>query len=390
MREKLASRLEALEDEGLRRALITVGPPAVEIRVEGAGSVINLASNDYLGLAGHPALALASSRAAHEIGTGAGGARLVTGNLALHEQLEAELARLLGARRTLLYGSGYLAHVGTIAALMDGEHDVIYSDQHNHASIVDGCRLARAAVRVYPHHDVDRLEQLLAADDGRGRRLVVTETLFSMGGDEAPLAEICRLCQAHAAWLLVDEAHAFGVRGPKGAGIVAELGLQEQVQVRMGTLGKAGGSYGAFVGGSVELVEYLVSRSRSFIYSTALPPPVVASSLAAVELIGGEEGEQRRGLLRRASERLHRGLVDQGWPMTQVSGPILPLLVGDPRRAVALSDALLQHGVLARAMRYPTVARGTERLRLVASSALADEQLDRALEAFSVVRRRGG
>jgi 7-keto-8-aminopelargonate synthetase-like enzyme len=228
LRAELAGRLDALEAEGLRRALITVAPPAAEVAVAGqTGPVINLASNDYLGLAGHPALAEASARASRELGTGAGASRLVTGNMAQHEALERELAALLGEERVLLYGSGYLAHVGTIPALMDSPDDVVYSDQLNHASIVDGCRLARARVRLFRHRDVDQLEQLLAEDNGVGRRLVVTETVFSMDGDEAPLERICELAARFDAWVLADEAHAFGVRGPRGGGVVAERGLED-------------------------------------------------------------------------------------------------------------------------------------------------------------------
>lgn len=388
MRAELAGRLDALEAEGLRRALITVAPPAAEVAVAGrAGAVISLASNDYLGLAGHPALAEAAAGASRELGTGAGASRLVTGNMELHEALERRLAALLGEERALLYGSGYLAHVGTIPALMDGPDDVIYSDQLNHASIVDGCRLSRARVRVFRHRDVDHLEQLLAGDAGAGgRRLVVTETVFSMDGDEAPLARICELAARFDAWMLADEAHAFGVRGPRGGGVAAELGLGGRIQVRMATLGKAAGSYGAFIAGTAELCDYLVSRSRTFIYSTALPPPVVAAAATAVELIGGPEGERLRAALRGRAERLRDGLVELGFDVGEVPGPILPLFVGDPRKAVALGEALLARGVLARAMRYPTVPRGTERLRLVTSAAHAAAHIDRALRAFEAVR----
>jgi len=376
MRQELAGRLESLRREGLERSLIHVDP-----------SVVNLASNDYLGLSRHPQLARAAADAAGALGAGAGAARLVTGNLTLHEQLEQALAAQLGTERALLFGSGYLAHVGTIGALMDGADDVIYSDQLNHASIVDGCRLARARVRVYPHRDVQQLERLMDRDQGAGQRMVITESVFSMDGDEAPLGPICELCQRHHAWLMVDEAHAFGVRGPRGAGLAAELALAPRVQVLMGTLGKAAGSYGAFIAGSTELVHYLVNRARSFIYSTALPPSVAAASLAAVSIIGGEEGQRRREALQRACAGLRQGLQQQGWELGPVPGPILPLFVGDPHRAVALSEDLLRRGVLARAMRYPTVARGTERLRVVASSALDSNQLQRALQIFDDIKR---
>jgi len=394
MRAELAARLRSLEAEGLRRALITVAPPGPEVEVVDRSApapapalVVSLASNDYLGLAGHPDLAAAGARACRELGAGAGAARLVTGNLQQHELLERRLATFLGVERTLLYGSGYLSHVGTIPALMDQPEDLIYSDQHNHASIVDGCRLARGRVRIFRHRDVSHLEQLLAEDSGvGGRRLVITETIFSMDGDEAPLARIVELAEQHDAWVLVDEAHAFGIRGANGQGLTAERGLEDRVHIRMATLGKAVGCYGAFVGGSAELVDYLVNRSRTFIYSTALPPAVVVSALKAIELIDGPEGERLRAAMRLASDHLRAGLGKQGWRLGEVPGPILPLFVDDPRQAVALSEALLRRGVLARAMRYPTVPRGTERLRLVTSAAHEPCHLDRALAAFAEVR----
>lgn len=390
MRAGLAARLAAMEAAGLRRTTLVVQAPiGPELRVPGrADPLVNLASNDYLGLAAAPALAAAAAEAARYLGAGVGAARLVTGTLQLHEELEQELAAGLGVERVLLFGSGYLAHVGTIPALVDQTHDVIYSDERNHASIVDGCRLARARTRVFRHGDLEQLGRMLGEDAGRpGRRLVVTETVFSMDGDTAPLEGICAVAARFGAWVLVDEAHAFGLRGPAGAGLVAELGLGAAVQVRMGTLGKAAGSYGAFVGGCAELVEFLVGSARSFVYSTALPPSVVAAALAGVRLIGGAEGEERRRRLRRNAAMLERGLAAQGWELfTRSGGPILPLHVGDPRRAVALAEQLLAAGVLVRAMRYPTVPRGTERLRLVASAGLTTEHLERALAAFEHVK----
>jgi 8-amino-7-oxononanoate synthase len=388
MREDLAGRLAALEAEGLSRSTWVVQAPiGPELQVPGrADRLVNLASNDYLGLAGHPALAQTAAAAARELGAGVGAARLVTGTLRLHVELERELAVLLGVERALLFGSGYLAHVGTIPALVDQARDVIYSDERNHASIVDGCRLARARTRVFRHGDIGQLDRLLAEDAGRpGRRLVVTETVFSMDGDTAPLEGICAVAERFGAWVLVDEAHAFGLRGPAGAGLVAELGLGAGVQVRMGTLGKAAGSYGAFVGGCAELVDFLVGRARSFVYSTALPPSVVAAALAGVRLIRAAGGEERRRRLRHNSAVLARGLAAQGWELSS-GGPILPLHVGDPRQAVALAEHLFVAGVLARAMRYPTVPRGTERLRLVASAGLTAEQVERALAAFEQVK----
>ncbi len=390
MREELTSRLQAIEQAGLHRAEMLVSPfgapGGVEVEVSGR-AVINLASNDYLGLARHPALRRAASGAAQEHGVGAGSARLVTGTHQLHRSLERRLAQMLGVQRVQLIGSGYLAHIGTIPALA-GEGDVIFSDALNHASVVDGCRLSRARVQIFRHADVGHLADLLEQERGRGgQHMIITETVFSMDGDEAPLVEICELAEGYGAWVMVDEAHAFGLRGRRGAGLVSALGLEDRVHVRMGTLSKAAGCYGAFLGGSVELVDYLINRSRSFIYSTALPLPVVAAAIEALELIGGSEGEHRRAALDRASGRLRRGLREQGWTLPCVPGPILPLMVGDPAEAMALCGRLLEEGVLVRAMRYPTVPRGTERLRLIASADLSEAHLERVVAAFD--RQRG-
>ncbi len=344
--------------------------------------VVSLASNDYLGLTGHPALAEAAARAANDLGTGAGASRLVTGNFDIHTRLEEALSEVMGAERVCLFGSGYLANQGVIQALMEGAGDIIYSDQLNHASIVDGCKLARAKVRTFRHLDTGHLEQQLAQDAGSGSRgLIVTESIFSMDGDEAPLARICELAERFNAWVMVDEAHAFGVRGG-GGGLARELDLAGRIHARVGTLGKAAGSYGAFVAGSAALAEYLINRSRSLIYSTALPPTVAAASLAAVKIIGSAEGDQLRRDLHLAGSQLRAGLAGRGWRVGQGSGIIIPLMVNDPFRAVALSEDLLGRGVLARAMRYPTVPRGGERLRLVASAAHQEEHIRRALEAF--------
>jgi len=243
-------------------------------------------------------------------------------------------------------------------------------------------------VRVYPHRDAGALAALLEQDAGTtGQQLIVTETVFSMDGDEAPLAELCDLAERAGAWLLVDEAHAFGLRGPKGGGLTAELGLGERVHARMGTLGKAAGVYGAFIAGCVELTDFLTNRARTFIYSTALPATTVAAGLAALELLGGAEGKRLRARLAEVSRALADGVTAHGFEvMGGVPGPILPLFVGEPRRAVALAEALQERGLLIRAMRHPTVARGTERLRLVANAALSDEQTARALEALAAAR----
>ncbi len=387
MDRELEARLRRLEADGLLRHLSATTPPAPLISMPGrAEPLINLSSNDYLGLAGHPDVTRAAAEAARALGAGAGASRLITGALAIHADLESALARLMDAPRALLFGSGYLANTGVIPALMDGEQDIIYSDALNHASIVDGCRLARASVRTYPHGDVAALGRALARDRGAGgRRLVVSESVFSMDGDRAPLAGLCAAAREHHAWVMVDEAHAFGLMGPSGAGLAAELGLAEQVHVRVGTLGKAAGAYGAFVAGSEALGRYLVNSARGLIYSTALPPPVAAAAQAAASIIAGEQGDRLRRELSQAAAELRRGLTRQGWRLLPGEGAIVPLMVGDADEAVALAAALLERGVVARPIRYPTVARGSERLRLVLSAGHRGPLVQRALEAFAQV-----
>ncbi|MGH9043083.1 MAG: aminotransferase class I/II-fold pyridoxal phosphate-dependent enzyme, partial [Acidimicrobiia bacterium] len=286
--------LERLRGAGLERTVRTLahssGP---EVILDGGRVVVCLASNNYLGLAAHPEVALAAADAAVHLGAGAGSARLVTGGLAVHDELEARLAAFKGTEAALLFSSGYLANVGTVAALV-GEDDAVFSDALNHASIIDGARLSRAAVHVYDHADAGHLEKLLVNRDGAGRALVVTDSVFSMDGDLAPLPDLVEVCARHRAILMVDEAHATGVVGPGGRGAVAHFGLEGQVPVVMGTLSKSLGAAGGFIAGSATLCAYLRHRARSFVFDTALPPPTAAAALAAL------------GVLEREPERAER------------------------------------------------------------------------------------
>ncbi len=385
MRDDLAGKLRALDEQGLRRrALVLESASGPEIEVDGR-KVLNLSSNDYLGLASHPDLVDAVATAAHGHGAGAGGARLVTGTHEAHVGLEREIASFLGTERALLFGSGYLANLGAVTALASGGGTVL-SDERNHASLVDACRLARAEVLVYEHRDVEELGRLLARS--APPRIVITESVFSMDGDRGPLDGICAAAREHGAWVYVDEAHAFGHLGPGGRGLSSEPGVASGVHARMGTLGKALGSYGAFVAGTEELAEYLTSTARTFLYSTALPLPVVAAARAALAIVASARGDALRERLSTVTGVLQRGLAEQGWEVLDVPGPILPIMVGDPQRAVRISESLLERGVLVRAMRWPTVKPGTERLRMVSSAALTDQHLDRALEAMEKVRKR--
>jgi len=385
MKGDLASRLAVLEHEGLARRTLPVGSAVGPVVKVCGRDVINLSSNDYLGLAAHPALAAASRAAADSLGTGAAASRLVTGTMDVHEDLEREIASFLGAERALLFGSGYLANLGALASL-GAEGGTILSDERCHASIVDACRLAKAKIRIYRHLDVSHVREILSRMHQDGRpAIVVTESVFSMDGDRGPVRAICDAAARHSAWVYVDEAHGFGILGPGGRGLAAEAG--GGVHAVMGTLGKALGSYGAFVAGSAELVDYLTSTARTFFYSTALPPTVVASSRAALAIVSGPEGATLRARLGRNVEFLRGGLAAQGWRLGEVPGPILPVIVPGAGRAVRLADGLLERGVLVRAMRFPTVARGTERLRIVVSASHTEDHLREALGAFGEALR---
>lgn len=378
----LQEELERLERAGLYRRLRRVeGDAGPEVIVDGK-QVLNLCSNNYLGLAGHPALRAAAKAAIDRYGCGSGASRLISGNLALCEELEEKIASFKRTEAALVFSSGFQANVGLLAALA-GEGDTIFSDELNHASIIDGCRLSRARVVVYRHLDLAQLEDGLRRAPP-GRKLIVTETIFSMDGDEAPLAEIVELAERFGAHLLVDEAHATGVQGPNGAGVVAKLGLGERVLVQMGTLGKALGSFGAYVAGSLRLRNFLVNRCRSFIFTTALPPPVLASARAAIELV--EREPERRLALWHNVRALRDGLKALGFRLGQSQSQIQPVLIGDAGKCMALCERLLARGVFCQGIRPPTVPPGTSRLRVTVMATHTHEQLERALEALRAAK----
>ncbi len=365
--------LEELRAAGLFRELRVIeSAQGSKVRLDGR-EVLLLCSNDYLGLAGDPRLRAAAADAAERWGAGAGASRLVSGNMALHARLEEELAAFKGTQACVLFGSGYLANTGVIAALAPAG-GVVLSDELNHASIVDGCRLARAETVVYPHADLDGLAHALHAHRGR-ETVIVTDAVFSMDGDLAPLAGIVELARRHNARIVVDEAHATGVVGPTGRGLVAELGLEDEIDVVVGTLGKALGSYGAFVCCTTSMGAFLVNRARTLIFSTALPPPSLGAALEALRIVR-EEPE--------IVARLHRNahVLREGLGMPPEPMPIVPLIVGEPDAAMALCEAALRGGVFAQAIRPPTVPQGTSRLRLVA---MASHREDDLLEAARIV-----
>lgn len=379
----VAAALEGLRGAGLYRELRVIesaqGPT---VQVDGR-EVVLLCSNDYLGFAGHPALRRAAAAAADRWGTGAGASRLVSGNMTLHRELEAELAEFKGYPRSVLFGSGFLANLGVIPVLA-GRGEVILSDALNHASIVDGCRQARAETIVYAHGDLDDLDRGLRRA-GERAALIATDAVFSMDGDLAPLEGIVELARRHQARVLVDEAHATGVVGPSGRGLVAALGLEGEVDVVIGTLSKALGSYGAFACCSPEVAELLINRARTLIYSTALPPPAVAAALAGLGLLRDDPAVVRRLW---GNARLLRGeLAGLGLEVPINEMPIVPLVLGDPRLAVEASERALRDGVLAQAIRPPTVPPGTSRLRLVATAAHGERELRQAARTVAAAAR---
>jgi glycine C-acetyltransferase/8-amino-7-oxononanoate synthase len=322
--------------------------------------VLLLCSNNYLGLADHPRVREAAADAAMRWGVGAGASRLVSGNMTVHRRLEEQIAEFKGSGACVLFGSGYLANTGVISSLARAG-DVVFSDELNHASIVDGCRLARAETFVYDHCDTEHLEWGLREAGGRGA-LIVTDGVFSMDGDLAPLEEIVELAQRHDARVMVDEAHSTGSLGPGGRGAVADAGLEQEVDVVVGTLGKAFGSYGAYVCCDKPMAKYLVNTARTLIFSTALPPPAVAAAMAALELLQEQPG--RVDKLHRNAEAMRDALsaegLDTGFSETQ----ILPVVVGSPRVAMEACERALAQGVFCQAIRPPTVPDGSSRLRV--------------------------
>lgn len=362
--------LHALEAAGLRRRLRAIdGAQAAELTVDGR-RVLNFCSNNYLGLADAPLLRDAAVRAMAEHGFGAGASRLIVGNLAPHRALEARIAHWKRTESALLFNSGYHANVGVLSALA-GPDDVIFSDALNHASIIDGCRLSRARIVVYPHLDTDALRAALRRERGR-RRLIVSDAIFSMDGDRAPVAELAALAREHDALLAIDEAHA--------AGVVDD---DTPVDLRIGTLGKALGCFGAYVAAAAPVVDLLAQRARSFVFTTALPVPVVAAAHAAIEWLASAEGRARVAALAEHSRYFHRARGATGAP-----SHIVPIHVrhGDPRRAMAACEALLERGIFAQAIRPPTVPAGGSRLRFALMATHTRAQIDRALAALDELR----
>jgi 8-amino-7-oxononanoate synthase len=384
---EIEQRLAEIERRGLgRRLRVIAGPQGERVLLDGE-EVLLLCSNNYLGLANHPRVREAAADAALRWGVGAGASRLVSGTMGIHGELEEQLAAFKGSEACVLFGSGYLANLGAIGALA-GPGDTIFSDRLNHASIVDGCRCARARVYVYRHLDAEHLEWCLRHHGGDGRRLIATDSVFSMDGDVAPLAEIVALARRYEARLLVDEAHATGALGPGGRGAAAEAGLEGEVDVLVSTLGKALGSYGAYVCADTEMVRYLINSARALIFSTAPAPPAVAGAQAALALL--REEPQRVRTLRSRARTLRGALAREGWDVQESEMHIVPLPVGDERQAMALCEAALERRVYAQAIRAPSVPAGAARLRLTAMATHSEQELRRAARVLSDAARAVG
>ena len=348
-------------------------------------TVLLMASNDYLGFCSHPAIKKAAQDAISVWGTGAGASRLISGNISLFRELEKQLASLKKTEDALVFSTGYMANIGLLSAVGEAG-DVIYSDELNHASIIDGCRMSRADVEIFPHKDTERLASLLKQGHQFRRRIIVTDGVFSMDGDLAPLPRLVELARNHAAMIIVDDAHATGVLGNRGGGTAEHFALEGKCDIVMGTLGKALGCFGAFVAGSRELRELLINRARPFIFTTALPPAVVASALEALSLLD-KEPEWRKALWENV-DFFKNGLQERGFNTLDSATPIIPIIVGEARQAVSISESLFQEGLFIQAIRPPTVPEGSSRLRVTITAAHTKEDLAWALEVLETVCKR--
>jgi 8-amino-7-oxononanoate synthase len=361
----LAAELADLETRGLRRTRrVLQSPQTARVTVDGR-EYLAFCSNDYLGLASHPRLVQAAQDGCARYGVGAGASHLILGHGTAHQRLEEALARFVGLPLALLFSTGYMANLGVVTALV-GRDDAIFADRLNHASLNDACLLSRAAFKRYPHHDLGALEKLLSATHAR-RKLVATDAVFSMDGDIAPTPELVSLAERYGAWLLLDDAHGFGVLGDRGRGVLSHYDIESPRVIYMATLGKAAGVFGAFVAAQAEVVEMMVQRARSYIYTTAMPPLLAHALLESLRLIEAEQW--RRDRLSHLIGRLKEGLAASRWQLVLSDTAIQPLIIGGNAEAVAVSGQLARRGILVPAIRPPTVPQGTARLRISLSAA---------------------
>ena len=382
LQQALAAELRELEFQGLkRRRRVLETPQAAQVTVEGR-EFTAFCSNDYLGLAAHPELVRAAQEGAGRYGVGAGASHLILGHSTAHHTLETALADFVELPRALLFSTGYMANIGVVAALL-GRGDAVFADKLNHASLNDAALLSRAGFRRYPHLDLNALEKLLAASRAR-RKLVVTDAVFSMDGDVAPVPELLALCERYDAWLMLDDAHGFGVLGHEGRGVLSHFGVRSPRVIYMATLGKAAGVFGAFVAGAPEVIDTLVQRARSYIYTTATPPLLAHALLKSLELIAREQW--RRDHLAKIIYKLKQGVAENRWKLMASDTAIQPLVIGANADAVALSEQLAQRGLLVPAIRPPTVPQGTARLRISLSAAHSEEDVGRLVAALNALQ----
>jgi glycine C-acetyltransferase/8-amino-7-oxononanoate synthase len=371
--------LDGLARRSLLRRLRTIdSAPGAEVEMDGR-RVLLFSSNNYLDLAAHPMVTDAAIRAIRRYGVGAGASRLVSGTLPPHRELEERLAAFKRTEAALVFSTGYQANLGLVQTLAE-DRTVIYADRLCHASLIDACRLCASTLRIYRHRDASQLSGLLRRGRAAGPALVVTDGVFSMDGDLAPLPELLKAAEETGAMVMVDDAHGTGVMGPDGRGTVEHFGLDGLPIIQMGTLSKALGSLGGFIAGPRDLIEYVVNRARPFIYTTALPPAMAAAASAALRVI--ETEPERRVRLWSLRHRLHDGLRGLGFDTLGSASPIIPLMIGDADAALRLSDSLLEHGIYAPAIRPPTVSAGTSRIRLSVTSGHNPEQIDYLLEVL--------
>ncbi|MCP4881244.1 MAG: 8-amino-7-oxononanoate synthase [Gammaproteobacteria bacterium] len=386
MEQTLQARLQERKDQSLYRLRMTTkGPQKPLLHVRGR-DYLSFTSNDYLGLANHPLLIETMQNAASEYGVGSGASHLVCGHSAAHDELEQALAKLTGRPKALLFGSGYMANIGIISALLD-KSDAVFEDRLNHASLLDGGLLSGARFQRYQHNDVLDLQRRLQKTQARNK-LVVTDAVFSMDGDQAPLPQLADVCTQQDAWLMLDDAHGIGVLGLQGGGTALAAGLSvDQAPIYMGTLGKALGCYGAFVAGSETLIDALVQFSRSYIYTTAVPPAVAAAALTAVQLLRQESWRQTH--LQHLITAFRAAALDMGLPLMDSYTAIQPLLIGDADKAMKVSQALRDVGILVTAIRPPTVPVNSARLRITLTAAHTQVQVEQLLATLGKLQQSG-
>jgi 8-amino-7-oxononanoate synthase len=371
--------LASLDLQGLLRRRLTHQGPSGALLGVGGKTYVNCGSNDYLGLAADPRVLDAARTCLDEQGWGSAASPLLAGRGAAHEELEAELAAFEGTEAAIVFPTGFAANLATVSSVVS-RGDAVYADELNHASLIDGCRLSRADVHVFPHGDWRRLEHMLTGTRHARRRLIVTDALFSMDGDFAPLVELAGLAERYQAMLMVDEAHATGVFGASGRGVAEFLGVAERVDIRVGTLSKALGGVGGFVCGSRSLIDWLVNRARAYVFSTAPPAAACAAALAALRIVR-DEPDRRERVLAHAAD-LRTKLVGQGWDVGTSQSQIIPLMVGEPQQAVALAEQLFARGFYVPAIRPPSVPAGQSRLRISLSAAHDAAMLERLVRAL--------